>query len=241
MRRVSSMQVKQIGEEIHVWSGALDRRPSRFERLEATLSQDEIARANRFHFIRDKNHFIVGRGLLRELLGGYLHLAPEDLEFSYGPHGKPFLSSSNGSTGLCFNLSHSSGLAVYAVASERNLGIDVELVRPDYSEEDIARRYFSIRELNELLSLPPHEKDEGFFNCWTRKEAYLKARGMGLRIPLDSFTVSLSPNRPAEFLDGVESCWHLAGYRPAEGYVSAVVHDGAPCSIKHFSLDSAEH
>lgn len=240
MRRVSSVESKQLGDRIHVWSAELDREPSELQRLEATLSQEEKARANRFHFVRDKNRFIVARGVLRELLGGYLHRTPADLEFSYGLHGKPFLSSANASSELCFNLSHSAGLAVYAIATGRNLGIDVEFVRPDYAEEDIARRYFSVQEVSDLRSLPPENKDEGFFHCWTRKEAYLKACGMGLRIPLDSFAVSLSPDRPAEFLSGVDPCWHLAAYRPAEGYVGAVVYDGAPSSIDYFSVDLIE-
>jgi 4'-phosphopantetheinyl transferase len=234
------MEFEQIGGEIHVWSAALDHEPDDLQRLEATLSREEKARANRFHFVRDKNRFVVARGRLRELLGGYLHQAPADLEFSYGPHGKPFLSPANSSTGLCFNLSHSAGLAVYAIAPERNLGIDVELVRPDYAEEDVARKYFSAQELGDLRSLPPETRDEGFFHCWTRKEAYLKARGMGLRIPLDSFAVSLLPDRPAQFVSGVEPCWNLVAYRPAEGYVGAVVYDGAPSSIDYFSVDLIE-
>jgi 4'-phosphopantetheinyl transferase len=240
VRRVSSVESKQLGDRIHVWSAELDRDPSVLQRLEATLSQEEKARANRFHFVRDKNRFIVARGVLRELLGGYLRKAPADVEFSYEQHGKPFLSPSNDSTGLCFNLSHSASLAVYAIASGRNLGIDVELVRPDYAEKDIAKRYFSVQEVNDLRSLPPEKRDEGFFDCWTRKEAYLKACGMGLRIPLDSFAVSLSPDRPAEFLGGVDPCWHLAAYRPAEGYVGAVVYDGARSSIDYFSVDLIE-
>jgi 4'-phosphopantetheinyl transferase len=235
---VSSIEVERIDREIHVWSAALDREPSDLRRLEAKLSQDEKARSNRFHFERDKNHYIVARGLLRELLGGYLRRDPAELKFSYGAQGKPFLASANGSTELCFNLSHSAGLAVYAIAPERNLGIDAELVRPDYAKEDIARRFFSAREVDELLSLPAEKRDEGFFHCWTRKEAYIKARGMGLAIPLDSFTVSLSPERPAEFLGGVEPCWHLVSYYPAEGYAGALVYDGAACSIEYFSVDS---
>ncbi|MGD0905960.1 MAG: 4'-phosphopantetheinyl transferase superfamily protein [Candidatus Acidiferrales bacterium] len=240
MRRIPSVEIEQLGDRIHVWSAVLDREPRDLLQLEATLSREEKARANRFHFQRDKNRFISARGVLRELVGGYLRRTAADLEFSYGPQGKPFLSPANGSTGLCFNLSHSSGLAVYAFATERNLGIDVELVRPDYAEEDIARRYFAAQEVDDLQSLPPKIRDQGFFNCWTRKEAYLKARGMGLRIPLDSFAVSLSPDRPAQFLGGVEPCWNLVAYRPAEGYVGAVVYDGAPSSIDYFSVDLIE-
>jgi 4'-phosphopantetheinyl transferase len=232
------MKWEQIGDEIHVWHAALDREEKILDRLESRLSPEEKARADRFHFVNDRNRFVAARGLLRELLGKYLHQAPAGLEFSYGEHGKPSLSSGNASSGLCFNLSHSAGLVVYAIAKERNLGIDVEHVRPESAGEDIAKRYFSAREVSDLQTLPPEVRVEGFFHCWTRKEAYLKATGMGLQIPLDSFAVSLVPEKPAQFLGGVEPRWHLAAYHPAEGYVAAVVYDGAPCSLKYFPVDS---
>jgi 4'-phosphopantetheinyl transferase len=232
------MKWEQIGDEIHVWHASLDREEKVLGRLESRLSQEEKARADRFHFVNDRNRFVAARGLLRELLGKYLHQAPAGLEFSYGEHGKPSLSGGNTSSGLCFNLSHSAGLVVYAIAKERNLGIDVEHVRPESAGEDIARRYFSAREVSDLQTLPPEVRVEGFFHCWTRKEAYLKATGMGLQIPLGSFAVSLVPEKPAQFLGGVEPRWHLAAYHPAEGYVAAVVYDGAPCSLKYFPVDS---
>jgi 4'-phosphopantetheinyl transferase len=238
VQRITSTEWEQIENEIHVWHAALDREEKVLRRLEATLSPEEKARADRFHFANDRNRFIVARGLLRELLGKYLAQAPAGLEFSYGEHGKPTLSGRNASSGLCFNLSHSAGLAVYAIARERNLGIDVEHVRPESAGEDIAKRYFSAREVSDLRTLPPEARVEGFFHCWTRKEAYLKATGMGLQIPLDSFSVNLLPGQPAQFLGGVEPRWHIAAYHPAEGYVAAVVYDGAPCAIKYRSVDS---
>lgn len=221
-----------------MWHAALDREEKMIGQLESTLSLEEIARAGRFHFVNDKNRFVVARGLLRALLGGYLQQAPASVEFSYGQHGKPALSGGNGSSGLCLNVSHSSGLAVYAIAKGRNLGIDVERIRPDSAGDDIAQRYFSAREVSDLRTLPPEARVEGFFNCWTRKEAYLKATGMGLQIPLDSFAVSLLPGQTAQFLGGVDPRWHLAAHQPAEGYVAAVVYDGAPCSLKYLSVDA---
>jgi 4'-phosphopantetheinyl transferase len=232
------MEWEQIGDEIHVWHAALDREEKVLGRLESSLSPEEKARADRFHFANDRNRFIVARGLLRELLGKYLQQTSASLEFSYGEHGKPSLSGGNASSGLCFNLSHSAGLVVYAIARERNLGIDVEHVRPGSAGDDIAQRYFSSREVSDLRTLPPEARVEGFFHCWTRKEAYLKATGMGLQIPLDSFAVSLLPEKPAQFLGGVEPRWHLAAYHPTEGYVAAVVYDGAPRSLKYLSVDS---
>lgn len=221
-----------------MWQAALDREEEFLCQLEATLSLEEKARANRFHFANDRNRFVAARGVLRELLGQYLQQAPAALEFSYGRHGKPVLAGKEASSGLCFNLSHSAGLAVYAIAKGRNLGIDTEHVRPASAGDDIAQRYFSTREVNDLRTLPPEERVAGFFHCWTRKEAYLKATGMGLQIPLDSFSVSVLPAKPAQFLGGVEARWHMDAFRPAEGYVAAVVYDGAPCSIQHFSFDT---
>jgi 4'-phosphopantetheinyl transferase len=233
-----SAEWEKIGDEIHVWHAALDREDHAVCQLELTLSLEEKARADRFHFANDRKRFLVARGLLRELLGGYLRQAPASLEFSYGQHGKPSLSGGNLMCGLCFNLSHSSNLVVYAIARERNLGIDVEHIRPDSAGDDIAQRYFSAREVSDLRTLPPETRVEGFFNCWTRKEAYLKATGLGLQIALDSFAVSLLPSQTAQFLCGVEPQWHLAAYRPVEGYAAAVAYDGAPCAIKYFSADN---
>lgn len=232
------MEWSQIGDEIHVWHAAVDREEKNLGRLEASLSPDEKARADRFHFANDRNRFVAARGLLRELLGTYLQQSPADLEFSCAKYGKPSLSGGNASSGLCFNVSHSAGMAVYAFAKERNLGIDVERVRPEFGGEDIARRYFSAREIADLRTLPPDARAEGFFHCWTRKEAYLKATGMGLQIPLDSFAVSLLPGKPVQFLEGVERRWHLNAFHPAEGYVAAAVYDGAPSCLKYLSVDS---
>lgn len=237
MRQISSTEFERIGDDIHVWHAALDREEDFLRRVEATLSLEEKARADRFHFANDRNRFVAARGLLRELLGRYLQQAPAALEFSYGRHGKPALSGKEASSGLCFNLSHSAGLAVYAIAKERNLGIDVEHVRPDSAGDDIAQRYFSAREVSDLRTLPPEERVAGFFHCWTRKEAYLKATGMGLQIPLDSFSVSVLPANPAQFLGGVEARWHMDAYHPAEGFVAAVVYDGSPCAIQYLSVE----
>ncbi len=238
MSQILSTDWETLGDKIHVWHAALDREEAFVGELKATLSLEERARADRFHFANDRNRFVVARGLLRQLLGRYLRESPSDLEFSYAQHGKPFLSGASAASGLSFNLSHSSGLAVYAVARKRNLGIDVEHVQPHSSGDDIAERYFSAREVSDLRRLPAEARADGFYRCWTRKEAYLKATGMGLQIPLDSFAVSVSPEADAQFLSGVAPCWQLAAYQPAEGYVAALVYDGAPCGIKYFSLDS---
>jgi 4'-phosphopantetheinyl transferase len=228
----------QIGNIVQVWTATLDREDEARAQLESMLSPDEKARADRFHFAKDRNRFVVGRGLLRELLSKYLRQEPVELEFSYGPFGKPELSGAHASRGLSFNLAHSAGLGVYAISANRNLGIDVELIKLESAGDDIARRYFSVREVGDLLELPPESRVRAFFHCWTRKEAYLKATGMGLQTPLDSFSVSLIPSKPAQFLGGVEPRWNLASFQPAEGFVAALVYDSAPCPIHYFPIDS---
>ena len=229
---------EQIGNLVHVWTAALDRDEATRARLESALSPDEIARANRFHFAKDRKRYVVARGLLRKILGRYLRQAPAALEFSYGAYGKPSLAGAQVSSGLTFNLAHSGELAVYAVSTKRNLGIDVELIKPESAGEDIARRYFSAREVSDLLTLPPEERVAAFFRCWTRKEAYLKATGMGLQTPLDSFSVSLLPGDPPQFLAGVEPCWHMAAFHPADNYSGALAYDGTLSRVSYFDVDS---
>ena len=215
----------RIGE-VHVWRASLECEPAILRRLQTILCASEIARAARFHFSRDRNHFVVGRGILRALLGAYLSKSPESLIFNYGPQDKPSLETRDGSSPVNFNLSHSHGLVVYAFALGREVGIDLELIRPEFAGDDIAERYFSPRELTKLRSLPQALRAEGFYNCWTRKEAYVKARGEGLQIPLHGFDVSLTPGEPDELQSPDRSHWALRSFKPAPGFVAAVVAAG---------------
>ncbi|HUY12926.1 MAG TPA: 4'-phosphopantetheinyl transferase, partial [Terriglobia bacterium] len=144
-----------LGEEVHIWRASLNLEPDVLKRLEATLAPEEKSRAARFIMDRDRDSFIAARGILRELLGKYLGWPPATLEFDYGPHGKPALHTENSHPPICFNLSHSHGLALYAFADRRELGIDLELIRPDFGGEEVAKRFFSTRELTELRALPP--------------------------------------------------------------------------------------
>ena len=162
------------------------------EKLEASLSPDERSRADRFHFPHDRYRFIAGRGILRALLGAYLDRDPKDLVFRYGPQGKPSLETNEDDHSVSFNLSHKQGLAVYAFARGRRLGIDLESISTAFPGEEIATRFFSPRELEELLALPPEARAEGFFLAWTRKEAYIKAlAGCGKILLSERFLPSL--------------------------------------------------
>jgi 4'-phosphopantetheinyl transferase len=226
----------EAADNVSVWTATLNRSEGERTAWESTLSPDELARANRFHFVKDRDHYVVARGLLRKLLGEYLHQDPRKLEFTYGPYGRPELSGAAAASGASFNLAHSGGLAAYAISRGRNLGIDVERIQAESAGEDIARRYFSTREVSDLQSLPPKEKVAAFFRCWTRKEAYLKALGTGLQTPLDSFSVSLLPDQPALFLEGVTPDWRMETFQPAGGYAGAVVYSGLPCTVRYFSI-----
>ena len=223
--------------EVHVWRASLECVPELARQLEANLSDDEITRAGRFQFVRNREFFIAGRGILRELAGAYLRMAPSELRFQYGPEGKPSICSKNSDEQVRFNLSRTQGTALYTFARGREVGIDVESIRSDVAKEAIAERFFTQRETAELRTLPTELQAEGFFNCWTRKEAYVKARGQGLQIPLDSFDVTLRPREPAQFVQGVDSRWNLFAFSPGPDYAAALVFDGVPCEVLFFNFE----
>ena len=215
--------LKLSADDVHLWRASLDCDLPVLSRLETTLSPDEMARANRFVFSMDRNHFVAARGILRELLGAYLMVPPAGLKFRYGNHGKPALDANQSDSDLQFNLSHSGGIAIYAFSLGRRLGVDVEQILPQRASEDIARRYFAAREVADLLALPTPLRTEGFFLCWTRKEAYVKAHGAGLSLPLDSFTVSLTPGCEAELQSEDSNQWSMHSVEPAPGFAAAMV------------------
>jgi 4'-phosphopantetheinyl transferase len=214
--------------EIHIWRAWLDVEPQERDRLSSYLSEDERARASRFVFQHDREHFAVARGRLRELLGAYLHRPPQSLEFRTGQYGKLSLADH---ADLRFNLTHSYGLALYAFAINRELGIDVEKIRPEFASEGIAERYFSAAEQNELRELPVDLRTRAFFLCWTRKEGYVKAHGGGLQIPLESFDVSLTPGKPGSLRSADSERWNLRSFEPAPEYIASLIGEGVPESL----------
>jgi len=197
---------------------------------------DERSRAARFYFRRDRERFIVARAILRVILGRYLNRAPESLSFSYGSHGKPALASKSGAEPICFNTSHSQGMALYVVTRGREIGVDLELIRDGLAVEQIAEQFFSRREISALCSLPAELRRRAFFLCWTRKEAYIKARGEGLSLPLDQFEVSLTPGQPAALVSVREDSneayrWSLEELFPAANYAAALAVEGRDWSL----------
>jgi 4'-phosphopantetheinyl transferase len=210
--------------EIHVWSVRLDPPADVVEILGRPLSDDEWARANRFRFDRHRRQYVVGRGALRTLLAAYLGTRPEQVTFSYGPRGKPFLAPQQD---LYFNLSNSDEMALVAFVLGREIGADIEYLKPMPDCEQIAERFFSESERVVLRGIPAERKEEAFFNCWTRKEAYLKAVGEGLAAPLDSFDVTLAPGEPPRMLTlkgdaEAAAKWLFEHLRPAPDYIGAI-------------------
>jgi 4'-phosphopantetheinyl transferase len=227
--------------EVHVWAARLDL-PLPPGRL-ALLSEDERARAARFHFERDRRRFVAARALLRELVGSYLATDPAAVRFIHGPRGKPALAAP--ADELRFNVSHSDEIALLAFARGCELGLDVERERELPEADEIASRYFSPAERVALGRLPADERARAFFRCWTRKEAFIKATGDGLSRPLDSFDVTLAPGEPARLLrvaddpDAAGRYW-LGALEPAAGFAAALVVDGVPAYADRWAWDGWE-
>jgi len=218
-------------DEVHVWRATLDQTSSQIQSFLPNLAADEQARAKRFHFERDRKRFIVARGVLRAILGRHLNRAPECVSFCYSSHGKPALAGESDRDAIRFSVSHSRGVALYAVTRGREVGIDLERIRFDLAVAEIAERFFSPREVAMLRALPTELQQQAFFRYWTCKEAYIKARGEGLSLPLDQFDVSLASGEPAAIL-GIQqdpseaSRWSLQELTPAPGYLAALAVEG---------------
>ncbi len=222
--------------QVDVWRVSLDLPVDSVKLLASSLSVDESQRAARFHFAGDKNRYIVAHGALRGILARYLCCEPHQLSFSRGKYGKPALISGEG---MEFNLSHSGDYALIAVARGGRVGIDIERMRENTEWERMAHRYFSECEVSELMSLPPEHRIVAFFNCWTRKEAYIKAHGLGLSLPLDSFDVSLTPNEPAvlrsTYPNPHEAArWTLHALDASDGYAGALAIEGHELEYRHW-------
>lgn len=229
--------------EVHVWRASLEAPPQAQEQLYRILDSEEQNRANRFRFPKDRRHYTVARGVLRLLLAHYLQKEPEELDFNYNQYGKPALVPELNPRNLQFNLSHSGERVLYAFALQRELGIDIEWMDRHIGEmEQIAKRYFSPSENQELFALPETQRVQGFFNCWTRKEAYIKARGRGLSLPLHEFDVTLTPGEPAKLLatrnDPIHaSRWIMQALTPDKDYVAALAVEGDGWTLKCWRWD----
>lgn len=210
---------------IHLWQAGPQERKPWLAEFRSLLSPDENDRRMRFHFEHDRDDFGFARGMLRTVLAAYLQSDPHQLRFGYSEHGKPFLTKPE--TGLRFNLSHTQGAVLLGVCRGREMGVDIERVREDFNPREIATRFFSPAERQALGSLPEAEQRQAFFRCWTRKEAFLKARGHGLSYPLELFDVSIGAGETEVKLvtrpdEGEAQQWQILSVPAAGGYAAAV-------------------
>lgn len=214
-------------DEVHLWRVDLATVAKGEQRWEQVLSAEERARAARFHFSQDRQYFTATRALLRTILASYAASDPTELVFRYSEKDKPSLSPGHSGTQVEFNVSHSGAVALLAFARGRALGVDVEQLRENFDHEAIARRFFSEQEQRQLATLAPSERYHSFFRCWTRKEAYIKAQGTGLSLPLHQFDVSLRPGDVNALIstrpDSTEAAhWSLREVPAGNGYVAAL-------------------
>lgn len=218
-------------QEVHVWRAALEEHAPSIPQLQPLLSPEEVSRAEKFYFARDRDHFLISHGLLRVILGQYTGVEAAALRFSRNAYGKPALANTPIEMDLRWNLSHSGQWALYAVARGREVGVDVEQFRNVADVDRIVERFFAPRERAEFGSLPPGRRTEGFFALWTLKEAYIKGVGRGLSLPLDQFHVSPIAGESRRFCAcaghaGESGEWTLEPLAVAPQYAAAVAAEG---------------
>lgn len=212
----------------------LDLPAPRLRSLEALLDQSERERAGRFLAPLHRDRFVAAHGILREQLGALLDMEPAAVEFLAAEHGKPQLAGLAKRSRMDFNLSHSGDLALLGWSEGRDIGVDLEVWRHMNDAAALVRRFFSLSEIAAYAALAESDREQGFFECWTRKEAYIKAIGRGLGLPLDSFDVSFGRGQPAALLrptaaDGRN--WSLAGLDLGHGMSGAVVLEADNCHV----------
>ncbi|HEX5234119.1 MAG TPA: 4'-phosphopantetheinyl transferase superfamily protein [Silvibacterium sp.] len=234
----SATHPMDLAEDVHVWAWRTSGQTRDSDKT-AILSPDERARMSRLRFAEDQHRYLVCHANLRVLLAGYCRSAPQEIAFEANEFGKPALREPAGFGTLRFNLSHSENMAILAVTRVGEIGADVEHIRP--IEVDVAEAHFSKGELAELQTLAETEWLAGFFNCWTRKEAILKAEGCGLNLPLAGFDVSLIPQQRAvlrEVRPGVKmrNDWQLQHLEPAAGFAAAIAVGGSFARVRCFGF-----
>lgn len=219
-------------DEVHLWRAALDVSPAELAALSAVLGEDELARAAQRIFQRDRQHFTAARGVLRVLLGRYLRCDPTSLCFNYGPHGKPGLSQPATAVPLEFNLSHSHGLALIAIARGKCVGVDVERIRAEVRCDALASRSFSAAELRRYEVLDAASRRASFFHIWACKEALLKATGRGLSLAMRDVEVANDVKGAGTITlkdsSGAARTWSWQTVEPADDYAGAVAVEAGP-------------
>ena len=216
-------------DEVHVWHAAPEQiaQPERLAWCESLLSDDERVRWRRFVWPNDALHYLAANVLVRTALSQYAYVAPEAWRFEANEFGRPQIAEPAAARDLQFNLSHTPGLVACGIAWRREIGVDAENLERANLSLGVADRYFSPPEVAELKSLPPARQPERFFEYWTLKESYIKARGVGMSLPLDRFTIRLRPDQPiaisfAPPLIDAPASWQFEQFRPTTKHVLAV-------------------
>jgi 4'-phosphopantetheinyl transferase len=227
---------------IHVWAVPIRPSDAVVTDFQDILSSDERERASRFCFTNLQRTFVFTRGLLRVLLSRYLSIRASEVSFQYGPRGKPMIDIE---APIRFNTSHSGETVFFAFSRECELGVDVEQIRALPDMPNIASRFFCDEEASQLASIPDCQRDRAFFQCWTRKEAYLKATGDGLSTPLDSFCVSVVPHEVARIIHigGDRSAaenWTLHDLAFSEQYAATLAYRDVPRPLRMTALETIE-
>ncbi len=219
--------------EVHLWRSSLDLPLEAIEFFAKFLSSDEQIRADRLRFDHHRQRFIVGRGILRSLLGRYLQIAPDRVQLIYSKTGKPALENQR----LQFNVAHSQGLALYAVTLDYPVGVDLEEMRAIADLNALTQRFFTPKEHMAICNLPASQQSQAFFRHWTCKEAYLKATGDGLA-KLQDLEISLDAHQAylTRVPQGKIADWHLREIRPAENFVGAIVTSRQTCTLTCWQL-----
>ena len=230
---------------VHVWRASLRPSPAVLARLERHLDADERDRASRYRFPALREAFVAGRGVQREILSRYVDASPASLRYALSAHGKPELSGPAAARGIRFNVSNSGDLALFAITVGRRVGVDLEWMKEMDDAMDVARRFFSAPENEVFAALPAEVRHKAFFHCWTRKEAYIKAVGEGLSMPLDRFDVAFAPGHAPRLLatrgDPDEAGrWSLREVHPGPGYAGALIVEGDDWTPHFFDWDAGD-
>lgn len=240
MNHLNDNSFKILKTELHIWFINLNKTIEVIESLKQFLSENEISKASKFRFEKDKNSSIITRGSLRYLSGKYLKMNPENILFKYGNYGKPDFDIK---TDLKFNVSHSGNLAIIGFVLNNDIGVDIEQLKYDFEVMDIVDNYFSQYEIETLKKLPIEEHTKGFYRCWTRKESFIKAKAKGLSFPLDSFSVDIKSDKKTELLEtkwdkNEKDLWRLFSFSPMDNYIGAASVKGDIKSVKYFNLNN---
>jgi len=222
-------------EEVHVWRGNLSQESHRVAELWPSLCEEEKTRASRFQYPEDADRYILAHGMLRNILLRYRAFVSVPICISLGPKGKPYLPSSSNGPALSFNLSHSPSLFLLAITLDWKLGIDVEPISRPTDWQAIASRYFSAEELQYLFALPAPQREQAFFSLWACKEAYVKAKGEGLSVPLNSFSILQSQDGTLRLVDrkdpGTALNWSFLSLLPDDRHVGALAVEGRASAV----------